>query len=128
MKVLAELFALLRQDTGDALYWAAPDFSDPPPYAVAGKDGVSVPSCYNQPDPFYSEAARSLGVQGTVILSVVITRSGKMGKVVVLNRLGFGLDRQALETVRAWKCKPALDRNGNPVPVEVTIEVGFRLL
>jgi TonB family protein len=128
MKALAEISALLRPDAGNPLYWVDPHFSEPPPYAAPGKDGVSMPRCYYQPNPLYSEAARMNHVQGNVTMGVVISREGKIVKIAVLNRLGFGLDRVALETVRTWKCNPALDRNGNPVPVETTVEVGFHLL
>jgi len=61
-------------------------------------------------------------------MSAVISREGRFVKIAVLNRLGFGLDRVALETVRKWKCNPSLDRNGSPVPVLVPVEVRFHLL
>jgi TonB family protein len=38
----------------------------------------------------------------------------------------MGLDEKALEAVRQYKFKPAVF-NGKPVPVEINIEVNFRI-
>jgi TonB family protein len=38
----------------------------------------------------------------------------------------MGLDEKAIEAVRLWRFEPGL-KDGKPVPVEVSIEVNFRL-
>jgi len=38
----------------------------------------------------------------------------------------MGLDEKAIETVRTWRFAPAM-KDGLPVPVQVSIEVNFRL-
>jgi protein TonB len=43
-----------------------------------------------------------------------------------VQHLGKGLDEKAVEAVQQYKFEPAM-RNGEPVAVEVNIEVNFRL-
>jgi TonB family protein len=46
--------------------------------------------------------------------------------VHIVRSLGMGLDENAMKAVRTYKFKPAM--NGKtPVPVQITIEVNFRL-
>ena len=40
--------------------------------------------------------------------------------------LGMGLDQKAIEAVRQWKFEPA-KLNGQAVPVQINVEVNFRL-
>jgi TonB family protein len=44
----------------------------------------------------------------------------------VQRTLGLGLDEKAIEAVRKWKFEPAM-KNGQPVAVQVNVEVNFRL-
>ncbi len=93
-------------------------------YSVGG--GVSAPIPIYKPEPAYSEEARKAKYQGTVVLFIVVDASGAVTTCRVIKPLGLGLDEKAVETVRTWKFKPAL-KNGTPVPVQVTVEVSFRL-
>jgi len=65
--------------------------------------------------------------QGTVTLYVEITPDGRATNIKVLNSLGLGLDEKAIEAVSQWVFKPGL-KDGQPVTVQATIEVNFRLL
>jgi protein TonB len=38
----------------------------------------------------------------------------------------MGLDQKALEAVRQYRFKPAME-NGHPVPVQVNVEVQFQI-
>ncbi|MBV9610625.1 MAG: energy transducer TonB [Acidobacteria bacterium] len=93
-------------------------------YRVGG--GVSPPRVVFQPDPEYSEEARKAKYQGVVVLWVVIGPDGRVHEVKVSRPLGLGLDEKAVEAVRQWKFEPARKDN-QPVPVQVSIEVSFRL-
>jgi TonB family protein len=93
-------------------------------YSVGGS--VSAPVPIYKPDPPYSEEARKVKHQGTVVLSIVVDTQGNVTDCRVARPLGLGLDEKATETVRTWKFKPGM-RNGVPVPVRVIIEVTFRL-
>jgi TonB family protein len=93
----------------------------------AGVDGIGTPICIHCPAPKYSDKARSDKLQGSVILEAIVTAEGKATKIVLVRRLGDGLDEKAIDAVKSWKFKPAKDSSGNPVEVLVPIEVTFRL-
>ena len=94
------------------------------PYRVGG--GVSAPRALYAPDPEYSEEARKAKYQGTVVLWVVVGPDGRPHDIRVSRSLGLGLDEKAVEAVRQWKFEPAR-KDGNPVAVQINVEVNFRL-
>ena len=94
------------------------------PYRVGG--GVSAPRVLYAPDPEYSEEARKAKYQGTVVLWVVVGPDGRTKDIRVQRSLGLGLDEKALEAVRNWKFEPAR-KDGQPVAVQINVEVNFRL-
>ena len=89
--------------------------------------GVSAPVLLSKVEPEYSEEARKAKYQGTVLLYIEVDPSGKAVNIRVVRSLGLGLDEKAIEAVRKWKFKPGY-KNGQPVTVQATIEVNFRLL
>ncbi len=93
-------------------------------YRVGG--GVSAPRAIYQPDPEYSEEARKAKWQGTVVLWVVIGPDGKTRDIKIVRSLGMGLDEKAIEAVRTWRFEPG-KKDGQPVAVQVNVEVNFRL-
>lgn len=78
-------------------------------------------------DPAYTEEAKSKRVQGIVIVQTAISSTGEPGDVKVLKRLPFGLDTAAVESIRQWQFKPALDEAGNPIDSIQNITIEFRL-
>lgn len=66
-------------------------------------------------------------MQGTVVLSIVVTASGQVTGVRVVHSLGLGLDERAIEAVRQWKFRAATV-DGRPVATQAVVEVSFRLL
>src|SRR5499427_1673438 len=93
-------------------------------YRVGG--GVSAPRALYAPDPEYSEEARKATYQGTVVLWMVVGADGRAQQVRVQRSLGMGLDEKAIEAVKQWRCEPA-KLNGQAVPVQINVEVNFRL-
>jgi periplasmic protein TonB len=93
-------------------------------YHVGG--GVSAPQLIYAPDPEFSDEARRAKYQGVCVVSLVVDAQGNPQRVQVVRHLGMGLDEKALEAVRQYKFKPAM-LQGKPVPVEVNIEVNFRI-
>ncbi len=87
---------------------------------------VTPPRCTYTPNPSYSEPARAVKLQGVLVLQVLISESGAIAGEQVVKGLPFGLDAQALETVKNWRCDP-VTVNGQPKPSVVPIEVSFRL-
>lgn len=88
--------------------------------------GVTAPRALYDPEPEYSEEARKAKYQGSVILWAVIDANGRPQQLKVARSLGMGLDEKAIEAVRNWKFEPA-KKDGQPVAVQVNIEVNFRL-
>jgi periplasmic protein TonB len=93
-------------------------------YRVGG--GVSAPRVLYSPDPEYSDEARKAKYQGSVVLWIIVGPDGGVRDVRVQRTLGLGLDEKAIEAVRKWKFEPAR-KNGQPVAVQVNVEVNFRL-
>ena len=98
---------------------------DEPAYPL-GKDGVKAPQATYTPEPEFSEKARHAKYQGTVILNVVVDKEGNVSRIKLVRPLGMGLDENAMEGLKTWRFKPAT-RNGQPVAVEMNIEVAFNL-
>ena len=93
-------------------------------YHVGG--GVSAPQLVFAPDPEFSDEARRAKYQGVCVVSLIVDAQGNPQRVSVVRHLGMGLDEKAVEAVRQYKFKPAT-LQGKPVPVEVNIEVNFRI-
>ena len=87
---------------------------------------MTAPRVVYDPDPEYSQEARQAKYQGTVVLWVVIGADGRPKQIRVQRTLGMGLDEKAIDAVRKWRFQPA-EKNGQPVAVQVNIEVNFRL-
>ena len=62
-----------------------------------------------------------------MLLYCEIGPDGLAHNIQVMNPLGLGLDEQAVAAVTQWKFKPGT-RDGQPVTVQATIEVNFRLM
>ncbi|MGB8012911.1 MAG: TonB family protein [Terriglobales bacterium] len=76
-------------------------------------------------EPVYPEAARTAGVEGLVVLDVVVAPDGSVRRVQPVSGPG-PLVRSAAEAVQSWKFEPYLS-SGQAVEVESTIAVEFRL-
>jgi periplasmic protein TonB len=93
-------------------------------YKVGG--GISAPQAISTPDPEYTEDARNAKTQGTCILWLIVDDRGNPRDIRVVRGLGHGLDAKAIEAVKQWKFQPA-EKDGHPVNVQISVEVGFRL-
>jgi periplasmic protein TonB len=93
-------------------------------YKVGG--GISAPQAVSTPDPTYTEEARNAKAQGTCVLWLIVDDKGNPRDIRVVRGLGYGLDAKAIEAVKQWRFEPAL-KDGHPVNVQISVEVGFRL-
>jgi protein TonB len=75
--------------------------------------------------PVYPAIARAAGVQGTVVLTAVISRTGAIESLRVVSGPPM-LQTAALEAIRAARYQP-YRLNGEPTEVETTITVNFRM-
>jgi periplasmic protein TonB len=88
--------------------------------------GIEPPRLLREVKADYTEDARRRGLQGDVVLEIVVRRDGSVGDVTVLQGLGAGLDQRATAAVRQWRFDPAR-RRGTPVDVIVEVAVEFTL-
>jgi periplasmic protein TonB len=88
--------------------------------------GIDPPRLLREVRADYTEDARRRGLNGEVVLEIVVRRDGSVGEVRILQGLGGGLNDRAVEAVRQWRFSPA-QRHGAPVDVIVEVAVEFRL-
>lgn len=103
-----------------------PDSPSVPLILTAGKDGVSAPRCSYCPPPSYTDPAREVKFNGTVLLQLTISEHGQTVDAKVVRGLPFGLNQSAIRAVRDWQFQPAT-RNGEPITCMVMMEASFRL-
>lgn len=87
---------------------------------------VSAPRPIHHPDPKYSKAARKAKYQGVCLLWLVVGTDGKPRDIRVWRTLGLGLDEEAIKAVKKWTFEPAR-KDGQPVAVQINVEVNFKL-
>jgi TonB family protein len=92
--------------------------------AMESPDGTLPPRILESTPAPYPESARARGVEGTVVLMVLVRRDGSVGAASVSRGLEDSLDESALRTVKEWKFLPAI-RNGKTVEVVLEVEVDF---
>jgi len=85
------------------------------------------PEVLSATEPEYSLRARLRGIEGTVVLRVIIDRAGNVEKQIDVIEAVSRLDTAAIEAVRKWRFKPGLDHSGKPIRVLIEIPVSFRL-
>ena len=88
--------------------------------------GITPPQLLHEVKPEFTDEARRSGVEGDVVLEIVVRRDGTVGEVKVLQGLGAGLDRRAIDAVKQWRFSAA-KRFGTPVDVLVEVAVEFKL-
>jgi TonB family protein len=80
----------------------------------------------SRPKPGYTRDARRIGVQGYVILKVVLLANRKIDRVRVVRGLPGGLTENAIKAACKIEFRPAL-KAGQPVSQWLNVEYVFRL-
>ncbi len=93
-------------------------------YHIGGS--VRAPVLVYQVDPEFSEEARKAKFSGNVQVYLIVGVDGTPSHVRVVRGVGMGLDEKAVEAVRQYKFKPAM-QNGKAVPVDLYIDVNFQI-
>jgi TonB family protein len=90
--------------------------------------GITTPRVLREVKPAYTAEAMRAKVQGTVWVECIVMPDGNVGDAKVTRSLDsvFGLDQEALKAARQWRFVPGM-RQGEPVPVIITIELTFTL-
>jgi TonB family protein len=89
-------------------------------------NGVLPPQMIYAPEPKFTPEASAARYGGVADVSLIVDAQGNPQNVHMINHLKMGLDEQTLAAVKQYKFKPAT-LQGKPVPVEVNIEVKFRI-
>ncbi|HEX3585225.1 MAG TPA: energy transducer TonB [Candidatus Angelobacter sp.] len=76
-------------------------------------------------NPIYPPAARNAGIQGDVILQATIDTKGHITNIRAVQGDPI-LVKASIDAVKEWRYRPYVF-NGEPVQVETTIKVRFRL-
>ena len=76
-------------------------------------------------NPVYPEDARAAGIEGLVVLEIVIGKTGAVIETQVLRSIPE-LDQAAIDAVRQWQYQPTL-LNGEPVEIEMAVTINFTL-
>jgi len=74
--------------------------------------------------PEFSPEARQDKIHGAVTVNCIVDQHGLPVDVHVVRGLGHGLDEKAVEAVKQYRFRPAME-NGKPVAVYLDIEVNF---
>jgi protein TonB len=76
--------------------------------------------------PAYPEAAHSEGIQGDVLLELIVGTSGEVESARVVRGVGHGLDEAAVHAMRQFRFAPAI-QGGHAVRVRMGWSMQFRL-
>jgi len=117
----------LSPDEERAVFLELKDAPTAAPASSTSSSGTQQPVVLYKKEPVYTEEARNAKLQGTVVLATTIGTDGRAGNIQVLKSLGLGLDEKAIEAVKQWKFRPAI-QDGKPVESTHHVEVLFRLL
>jgi len=98
-----------------------------PKIAQADSGGLTTPvEITFKPNPVYTDEARSLKLEGEVLLEVSFSATGTLHVNRVVKGLGHGLDEAAMAAANKMRFKPAL-RNGQPVDSTAIVHVVFQM-
>ena len=76
----------------------------------------------------YPQMAKENGIQGKVVVQMVIMKNGRVGEVKVARSVDRDLDREAVRVCKSLPpFSPGCNANGDPVNVWYTLPVAFKL-
>ena len=76
-------------------------------------------------EPVYPMIAKQAGIQGTVVVRALISRTGEIDQVQIISGPAM-LGPAAVDAIRQWKYGPYV-LNGYPIEVETQITVNYIL-
>jgi TonB family protein len=75
--------------------------------------------------PVYPPLARQARIQATVVLNIVINKSGEVRDIQLYSGHPI-LAPAAIEAVKQWRYRP-YEQNGQPVEIKTTVQINFTL-
>lgn len=76
--------------------------------------------------PQYTPEARQNGFQGVLYMEIVVADTGEVLMVRPRNKVGYGLERLAIQTYRRKRFQPAM-MQGEPITVKIIVPVRYSL-
>lgn len=110
------------QGIGTASDIGPPALAAPAPAIKQGGD-VKQPKLTTSVAPVYPSTARSMGIEGNVVISASIGLTGNVVSAKVISGPAM-LRPAALDALRRWKYQPAT-LNGQPVAVDISVTIQF---
>ena len=101
---------VLHADTGERVFF--------------GKEVDTKARLITKPEPTYTEEALKNKITGTVVLRVVLSKTGKIDTIRVVFGLPYGLTERAVEAAKGIKFIPAM-KDGEPVSMFIQLEYNF---
>lgn len=87
---------------------------------------VKAPKAQYTPEPEFTEIARYEKYPGVAVVNMVVDKNGNVQRLKLVRPLGLGLDESAQATLKTWRFLPGT-RRGEPVAVEMNVEISFNL-
>ncbi len=75
----------------------------------------------------YPAAAQRAGIEGIVVLSFVVSKTGEISEIQVIKSLGGGTDEEAVRVVKSMPKWTPGKQNGRAVPVRYTLPVRYTI-
>jgi TonB family protein len=97
--------------------------AQPLPAPVQAYEVTTMPLPQGRCSGRYTEEARKAGVEGTVVLDLVVGQDGRVREVRVVSGLDHGLTEAAIAAAKECRFSPG-EKDGTPVPVRVR---GFKI-
>jgi TonB family protein len=100
------------------------------PFYFPMLDGVAMPNCLYTPDPpIPPSLPKQTRVTGNaiVLISGFLNSQGKIESLRLIKSFDSRFNASTVETVKTWRCKPAKDSDGNPVPIRVSFQITFHI-
>jgi TonB family protein len=93
---------------------------------IGQRYGVTAPVPLNSVQAVFSDYGRSQKINGVCLVKFIVDVNGMPQNARVIKSLEASMDRNAIEAVYKYRFKPAL-KNGEPVPVMLTVRVDFKI-
>jgi hypothetical protein len=84
-------------------------------------------ACIRCTSPSFSDDAVKEHMEGTIVVRAEVLADGSLARIALVRGLPCGLTDRAFDAIQKWTFAPARDPSGNPLAVDTSVEVIFRL-
>ena len=101
--------------------------TEPLPFHIVSEEGLVPPRLLKQVEPKYTDEALDAGIQGELVVEILIQKDGTPLPIRLVRALDPRVDRNAMETASEWRFEAAKVA-GEPVELIAEISIAFRIL